>query len=361
MPNKIDEYFFPHDNKPEHFKALDGLRGLAVLLVLLSHSSFGEIFIHEFLDFRRIGKVGVYLFFVLSAYLLDRQIAQAFMSQKTDKRYWANYIVRRTLRIYPLFFVALLSYGALHLLGFRSVIDRFNDIPKHLLLISGEGIFWSIPVEFKYYLISPFIMLFCHKYLRWERIKLLILFALLTAFALFVEMTYHLPTFSTLRYLPIFLVGTVISIYELTSKNELTNASPSFFNLAGILSLFVIILTTPSFFNLAFGYKFDIHSSVYYLPYAILWGIVLIAAKYGKGLLNHLLELKFLRFLGTISFSVYLFHMPIIAFVMDINIPASLKFYLFFFLTVLFSSASFLLIERPLSKIRIQQSKTQEQ
>ena len=39
MRDEIQSLFFPHDKKVEHFKALDGLRGVAVLLVLLSHSS----------------------------------------------------------------------------------------------------------------------------------------------------------------------------------------------------------------------------------------------------------------------------------------------------------------------------------
>lgn len=360
MLDKFNLWFFPYDSKPEHFKALDGLRGLAVLLVLLSHSSYGEIFIHEYLDFRKIGKVGVYLFFVLSAYLLDRQIAQAFILKKTSKRYWANYAMRRFLRIYPLFFIALLSYGALHLLGFRSVINRLIDIPKHLLLLSGEGIFWSIPVEFKYYLISPFIIFFCHKYLKWDRTKLLFLFSILIICSISIELTYNLPSYSTLRYLPIFLIGTMISIYELTIKNKSVNLNQPLLGTIGIISLSLIILSTPYYAKSVFNLEFNLHASTLYLPYAILWGIILISTKYGKGLLNYLLEVKALRFIGTVSFSVYLSHMPIIAFVMEVNIPESFKFYLFFFLTILLSSLSFLLIERPLSKIRIHPDKTEK-
>lgn len=102
------KYFFPHDNDPEHSKALDDLRGIAVMLVLLSHASNVGIHFQYLLNFQKIGKAGVYLFFVLSAYLLDRQIAIAFINNKSSKLYWKNYFVRRFLRIYPLFVIALI-------------------------------------------------------------------------------------------------------------------------------------------------------------------------------------------------------------------------------------------------------------
>ena len=58
-------------------KSLDGLRGFAVLLVLLSHMSLVGINLVPGLDFAGIGKAGVYLFFVLSAFLLTWQSLEA--------------------------------------------------------------------------------------------------------------------------------------------------------------------------------------------------------------------------------------------------------------------------------------------
>jgi peptidoglycan/LPS O-acetylase OafA/YrhL len=54
--------------------ALDGLRGIAILLVLLGHSSLCGMYLFPGLDLSHLGTYGVYLFFVLSAYLLDYQI-----------------------------------------------------------------------------------------------------------------------------------------------------------------------------------------------------------------------------------------------------------------------------------------------
>jgi len=354
LTKKFNTLFFPHDNKPNHFKSLDGLRGIAVLFVLLSHSSNDKIFIHEILDFQRIGKIGVYLFFVLSAYLLDRQIALAFMTKKATMAYWKNYLLRRFLRIYPLFVIALILHGLLNLIGIKTVIDKVIDIPLHMILIRGESIFWSIPVEFKYYFISPFIMWFCHKILKWNSTKLIFFFSVLIFISILIELTFHLPIVSTLRYFPIFLVGTIISIYELLFKNHLKlKIKATVFNLGGIIAFALILITAPFYFERIFNTKVNFHSSVFYFPYAILWGVILVSTKYGKGVIKYFLELKFLRFIGTISFSLYLFHMLFLNATKQMDIAPQLKFHVFLLLSVTFSSISYLLIERPLSKIKI--------
>ena len=354
IKDQFNSLFFPHDNKPEHFKALDGLRGIAVLLVLLSHSSLANIHMHKTINFHSMGKVGVYLFFVLSAYLLDRQIALAFMTNKSTIAYWKNYLLRRFLRIFPLFTLALILHYFLTLLGFFTVIDTIFDIPLHMLLIKGESIFWSIPVEFKYYLFSPIIMWFCHKFLKWNATKLLLFFTTLIALSIVKQFVFDLPLISTLRFLPIFLIGTIISIYELLFRTQLQKTiKPSLFNISGIIAIVLILLTAPFYFEKIFGFTVNFQSFSFYLPYAMLWGVILLSAKYGKGLMKYVLEIKLLRFIGTISFSLYLFHILILEIIKHVEINQNIKFYIFFLLSILFASISYLVIERPLSKVKI--------
>ena len=348
---KLTNNFFANDNNPKYQKSLDGLRGLAVLIVLLSHASNNELFLFN-LNFSGFGKFGVYLFFLLSSYLLDRQICKSLIEKKTSKGYWINYALRRFVRIYPMFTIMLILWYLLHLLGFENVINSPKIIVQHLLLIKGENIFWSIPVEFKYYILSPFLMIIFSKILFWKKKHLNIFIFSLIIISLITASFFNLERTSTFKYLSFFLAGTLISIYELLyftkKKNKL-----KYFNFLGILSLFIIFMLTPSFWKFLFPLNnYFFYEPFFYSLFAILWGLVLISTKTG-GLMNKIFEFKFLRFIGVISFSAYLIHIPILRFIISLDfVPQSYKFYVFMFLVFFFSSISYLLIEKPLSSIR---------
>jgi peptidoglycan/LPS O-acetylase OafA/YrhL len=119
--------------------ALHGLRGLAAMMVLLSHLGIAGMAVLP-LPHDRIGKAGVWVFFVLSAYLLAPKVKAP--------RDIPAFLLQRFFRIYPLLFVALLLHAAF---GHISAAD----IPASLLLLQGHGEIWAIPVEFKFYLLAP--------------------------------------------------------------------------------------------------------------------------------------------------------------------------------------------------------------
>ena len=92
---------------------MDGIRGVAVLLVLLDHASDSEMRLMEGADLNRLGKYGVYLFFVLSAFLLTYQFYVRRREEFTDPRTWINYAARRFLRIFPVYTVVILAMIAM--------------------------------------------------------------------------------------------------------------------------------------------------------------------------------------------------------------------------------------------------------
>ncbi len=327
-----------------------------MLFVLLSHSGNANLFFHKYINFSRGGKIGVYLFFVLSAYLLDRQIALAFVQNKAKIKYWKNYFLRRFLRIFPLFTLSLVVHGALSHWGWNTVIRSPYDIPKHLLLLDGRSIFWSIPVEFKYYVLSPAIMAICHYLFRWNVTRIQFFFLSLIILSITIEQKWGLNQISTFKFFPVFLIGTFFSIHEVFSKNEPSNTRllPVLIDLLGVLSGIAIIFSMPYYFLLLSATPVDFQKPTFYLPYALLWGGILFSVRNGVGYIKRFFETPFLRIVGTISFSMYLFHMPVLKLITANNhIPEPLKIYLFFFISFFVSVLSYLAIERPLSKIKL--------
>jgi peptidoglycan/LPS O-acetylase OafA/YrhL len=95
-----------------HIPALDGLRGLAILLVMLHHFTFyggmGRTVIIDrlFYVIGMAGWCGVDLFFVLSGFLITGILLDA----KGGEHFFRNFYMRRSLRIFPLYYGFLVAF-----------------------------------------------------------------------------------------------------------------------------------------------------------------------------------------------------------------------------------------------------------
>jgi peptidoglycan/LPS O-acetylase OafA/YrhL len=190
--------------------ALDGLRGLAVLLVFIYHYGGGlqsaDPAVRLFGYFTQASWIGVTLFFALSGFLITGSLWDA-IGQRHRLR---NFYVRRALRILPLYFAALLA-GAIFALArgatFSSLkplaifVFFLQDLP-HLsayALQSSSPLplyhFWTLAVEEQFYLIWPLILLLAHS--RRHAVRLSLWFFGLTEVFLF--FIYYLPAFQSAR------------------------------------------------------------------------------------------------------------------------------------------------------------------
>ncbi len=152
------------------FPAADGIRGLAILVVVLHNSEFIERNGTGFLvkltgAITATGWVGVQLFFVLSGFLITGILVDALGSD----RYFRNFYIRRTLRIFPLYY-AVLIFALLvfpHLANvpewtavaqknqwwYWSYLSNWGGVFRHS--IPGFTHFWSLAVEEQFYVVWP--------------------------------------------------------------------------------------------------------------------------------------------------------------------------------------------------------------
>lgn len=328
-------------------RALDGLRGLAVLLVLLSHMSLHNINLIAALDFSGIGKAGVYLFFALSAFLLTWQAIEVGDQARHSGRYWLGYGIRRVLRIYPLYIVVLVISLALFQAGFglNPKITSLEHVIRHLALMDGEHIYWAIPVEFKYYLLLPLVCLL----LTWSSKVHSRAPVIITAAAV-AGVTWLWPPAASANndvslgpYLSIFLLGSLGAVVAPLIPVRKIPAE-----IAGWLCLGLALMTIPALWR--FIADANAPNNVFhreFIFYGLIWTACILAGL-NANRFTTVLETPVLRFLGRISFSVYLWHYLIVQLI-DRHLPmdATLQFLLVMAVTLGLSWTSYRLIERP--------------
>jgi len=148
--------------------AIESLRALAALAVLEGHvfgvsRGYGAGAYATFLDRTLLGGgFGVYLFFALTGYLLYRPFARRDLGDGRNLSL-ARYAANRALRILPLYYVVLIVYilwidhGGTATTWWRSVLFLENFYPKTLNHV--DGVMWSLVVEVQFYVLLPFLAL----------------------------------------------------------------------------------------------------------------------------------------------------------------------------------------------------------
>ncbi|MEP7156250.1 MAG: acyltransferase [Betaproteobacteria bacterium] len=164
----------PPDMAPlaKHFPALDGLRGIAILLVLVHMFNLlgAQDGVAAYLSSRvsYFGWTGVQLFFALSGFL----ITGLLLDTQRAGNYFSGFYARRALRIFPLYFAVLaLAFIVLPAVGImpaKIAADQPNQVwlwtyltnlAGHFDMASkGFPHFWSLAVEEQFYLVWPFLM-----------------------------------------------------------------------------------------------------------------------------------------------------------------------------------------------------------
>jgi peptidoglycan/LPS O-acetylase OafA/YrhL len=318
--------------------ALDGLRGLAALVVLAVHMQvpgFGG------------GNFGVDVFFVLSGFLITSLLKAEIAD--TGRIDFLRFYAGRALRLYPPFLALLLAYV---LLGpyFAPELPLITNAVLAGLYVSDYSIAywtmpvglsntWSLSVEEHYYLLWPACLLLLSRGRPWQRrAMLLLLFVIATAWRLYRTSNEPLPhvyfPFDS-RLSGLFLGAFVALIAHLPMRESIAKA-------LGAISLACLAAMVAEPFGLS--------SEALTLPMTIVElstaGLIL-SLHNSTGLFWRMFAWWPLARTGTISYALYLWHAPL-QFVLGPTEPywGTWRFFALLGLSYAFATASWFLIER---------------
>ncbi len=337
-------------------RSLHGVRGLAVLIVLFSHAGIHQM-APAFFNLDGAGKYGVYLFFCLSAFLLTAQLLALSEDQLVTSIYWKNYFLRRVLRIFPLYAVALFS-SFFAQISFGPPPLSLGKVFQYLAFYDVHGIFWTIPTEVKFYLLIPLltfgVVFGCGRDLRKSILFLCVLIMFSGLYDLFLPP--HEVSTSLSAYVTIFLSGSLGALLhqQWFIKHQLSRGKQWGMEGAAWLSLLLFVLFVPKWLQLIFP-SVDVHYFRLRLVmlFGILWLVFILGQLHGAGLLRRILEHPVLTFSGRISYSAYVWHWPVYARISALPYSAEVKFVLGLAAVYAVAFFSYCLIERPLLKISL--------
>ncbi len=299
-----------------HLPALDGLRGIAVIMVMIFHwfqrsTAPRGAFLASMGRFAPIGQTGVDLFFVLSGFLITRIL----LNSRDDPHYFRNFYVRRALRIFPLYYGFIIVYALFlsssYLSENRSSLWWLLLYAENIRLTFGDesltGLthFWTLAVEEHFYLIWPLIVYVVAPGRLWVSVMTLVALSIVSRILL-LRSGYGVFHFTLCR-LDGFAAGAIIACLEFGKGGLGRYRRPL---LVGLVSVSVL---AGFFWALTSGAGLEMVQISKYTVVALVYGGVvgLVAAGFAPGSpVAALLMLCPLRWCGMISYGLYVFHPP---------------------------------------------------
>jgi peptidoglycan/LPS O-acetylase OafA/YrhL len=280
---------------------IDGLRAIAVLLVMIFHARVHMPSVkleHVFLE----GTHGVDLFFVLSGFCLAAPTLLRLQREGTVRFNVVGYAARRLLRIFPPYAVAVIAFSLVAWyavskgiplpLGMRPHFE-WTDVAGELLFFDRTNqhinqSFWSLAIEFRWYFIFPVMVAL------WAARPRAVL---ATIFALVVASELTRASSTDIGVMPAFLLGIVAAQIHI-SRHPIARIAP----LLGVVGIGAALLLEQ-------GYHFPIQTNFGW--HVVAFALVVTAGR--EVWLQRVLGQRWLTAIGLASYSIYLVHEPIIS------------------------------------------------
>lgn len=327
-------------------KGLDGLRGIAILLVVASHVSTGRVPLG--------GAVGVTLFFVLSGYLITTVLLREY--DKTGRVDLPTFYLKRALRLLPALAVVLvlapvvlwavqdprLGWGYVpDAAGALFYLSDFMRASGNEMIVLGHT--WSLAVEEQFYLVWPILLLILLKFAKGRKrlIQVVAVMAIVgTGWRVVVTLTasfdraYFPPDVNTFAL----AWGCLLALW---APAPLSRPRATVVAGASLLGLLVLSLAPIQ------GGRYSTIVALSAVPAALLSVIAVYAAR-----TSALVSIRPLTFFGDISYGLYLWHEVFLLSRPGGKLPGTAELALGGMAGLLASVLSWQLIERPANRLK---------
>jgi peptidoglycan/LPS O-acetylase OafA/YrhL len=350
--------------------ALDGVRGLAIMLVMIEHTHLAPF--HG-------GGLGVDLFFVLSGFLITGLLLAEF--QRSGGLDIRRFYYRRALRLLPALLVLVAATAGLALAYHHSEVGRATlaMAPKTLFYVANLGRTdvgdpsllahtWSLSIEEQFYLIWPLLLLLLLR----SRLSPTALVGVALAVAGLTTVTRTVSYlsgpdtpehfgawyFRTDTKVDALLLGCTIALLLASELPGTRLIARLPIGAIGLGSFLILLAVVPWVDQSRMTYMVQL--SVFRLASA---GLILafVLGSRSRSRLERVFKMRWLRFAGVLSYSLYLWHFPVFMLAQH-RFGRSLKSLLVELpITILLAYGSYRLVERPFLRARERLPSTQQE
>jgi peptidoglycan/LPS O-acetylase OafA/YrhL len=336
--------------KTERLTFIDGLRGIACLMVFAHHGR-GFLYLHRTNSIQDwlylvglYGNLGVPIFFVLSGFVMAYSVRNIKI---WNFKILINFFLRRLVRLTPPYYISIIisSFFLLIRIKLSKYFHYFPDLItflSHLFYLEGllnlnniNVVYWTICIEIQFYLFFGVLCFICYLLSTKYKITNIDIYVFLMTFIISLLRLYYNPDEITVVFFPswsMFVLG-IISFWVFNGRIDFKYG----------ISLFILILILV-FCN--FNDSLACGNLIYFS--------IIIASYYGK--LTSWLSRPVIQFFGKISFSFYLIHAPLLIFINGFHLRLGLEktyimemliFLIALALTTLLATIMYYIVEVP--------------
>ncbi|HLK50751.1 MAG TPA: acyltransferase [Bryobacteraceae bacterium] len=299
---------------------LDGLRGIAILLVMFFHFTPRTGPLSFFSHLFQLGWTGVDLFFVLSGFL----ITGILVDTVGHRSYYRNFIVRRCLRIFPAYYMSLVVCC---ILTYYPFAPRWGEFLRaggwwYVTYLGNLRVFldsawpglailtplWSLQVEEQFYLSFPLLVWALERKTLAKVLAASVVLALALRIALLLAMPKNMFGVYTLMpcRMDALAMGGLIAIAQRERPEWLKSRWIGWMTLAAAATVAAII----RFYSNSDPWPFGMQTIGYTAIDLMFAGILIILVHRRQPVLLRICRWPFLVWVGTISYGLYLLHVP---------------------------------------------------